>query len=75
MITDVGKHMNREEDLWWKLLVVYVNKKPDIKGVFMVNLLFASASMQEAGPFKAGLLTTHPENRGNPHHQHHQVFN
>lgn len=38
-------------------------------------LLFASASTKEAGPFKTGLLAAHPENRGDSHHQHHQIFN
>lgn len=39
-----------------------------------ILLLFASASVEEAGPLKAGLLTAHPENGGDPHHQHHHVF-
>lgn len=38
-------------------------------------LLFASAPLQEARPFKTGLLAAHPEHRGDPHYQHHQIFN
>lgn len=38
-------------------------------------LLFALASMQEASPFKTGLLAANPENGGDSHHQHHQIFN
>lgn len=30
--------------------------------------------MEEAGPLKAGLLTAHPEHRGDPYDQHHQVL-
>lgn len=50
----------------------WFNKK-QIK-IIQSLLLFASASMQEVGPFKTGLLAAHPENRGDAHHQHHQIF-
>ena len=32
-------------------------------------------AVEETGPLKAGLLTAHPEDRGDAHHQHHQVLN
>ncbi len=37
-------------------------------------VLFASLAVEEAGPLEAGLLTAHPEHRGDPHDQHHQVL-
>ena len=36
--------------------------------------LFALVAVQEAGPLEAGLLAAHPEDGGDPHHQHHQVL-
>lgn len=37
-------------------------------------VLFASLAVEEAGPLEAGLLTAHPEDRGDSHNQHHQVL-
>lgn len=45
------------------------------KGSTNVFLLFAPASVHEAGPLEAGLLAAHPEHRGDSHHQHHQILN
>lgn len=36
--------------------------------------LFFPAPMEEAGPLKAGLLASHPEHRGDPNHQSHQIL-
>lgn len=36
--------------------------------------LFFPAPVEEAGPLKAGLLASHPEHRGDPNHQSHQVL-
>lgn len=38
------------------------------------NSLFFLAPMEEAGPFKAGLFTSNPEDRWNPNHQSHQIL-
>lgn len=37
-------------------------------------VLFASLAVEEAGPLEAGLLTAHPEHRGDSYDQHHQVL-
>lgn len=40
----------------------------------MKYVLFASLAVEEAGPLEAGLLTAHPEHRGDSYDQHHQVL-
>lgn len=53
-------------------MIIIIQYKWNMQSPF---LLFASASVHEAGPLKTGLLAAHPENRGDSHHQHHQIFN
>lgn len=37
--------------------------------------LFFVMAVKETGPLEAGLLTAHPKDRGDSHHQHHQILN
>lgn len=39
-----------------------------------VLLPLAPLAVEEAGPLEAGLLAAHPEDGGDPHHQHHHVL-
>lgn len=56
-------------------LSAHLDEHPEVCiSVCVEYVLFASLAMEEAGPLEAGLLTAHPEHRGDSYDQHHQVL-